>query len=306
MDVSEILNSKEYIRTTNTNLSKYNNLDIPFTKSYKFIIIINDKKISIFNNAFSMPFQRIIHLSVINWMNSIIKNDIFKTTSNRLNQPGIAINYKLFNTLTIFKESMKCRELDTSNQELIPTNIYKIHINIKLKHLFWVIRKIIDYSEKFIDEKPLFTSFKIHLDFWNFTILHRDYSSPNICFYQYQDTDPEITKIQFQKLIKVLLELFPDNLHISSKIYSKFSIKINNNIYLCIGEGSEKINKSDDYTIPLEYQRMIDTCKEDKSKCNKFNKITKKISNNILDDEYIYYLVKLVYQLLCNKIYIFV
>lgn len=304
MDISKVLlNSKDLIRTSKIknnlykekyyyNLSKYYNLEIPINKSYKFFIIINCEKINIFHNAFSIPLQRIIHLSVINWMNSIIKNDIFKTKSNLLNQPGIAINYKLFNSPTKLLEYRQCRDLDTTNQVLQTARLYKIHINIKLKYLFWVIRKIIDNSEKFIDDKPLFSSFKFHTDFWRFSILEEKYKSPNICFYQYQDIDPEITKIQFQKLIKILLELFPNDLHISSKIYSQFSIRINNNIYLGIGDGNEKIDKSDEYTIPIEYQKMIDSCKNNKSKCDEYNKIITKLSNHKLDDEDIYYLVK--------------
>jgi len=49
--------------------------------------------------------------------------------------------------------------------------------------------------------------------------------------------------ICFKNLVKLLLELFPDKLNISSKKFSRFTFKLNNNIYLCIGDATNKINK---------------------------------------------------------------
>ena len=316
----EILNSKKYIRTTkikddnieNDQYQIYEYQDLP--KYFTFIVPYNQelvkynlkfieiKKLNIFNNIFSKSFQRIIHLSVINWINKEINNDIFKTRSNRLNQPGIAINSKLFNSETLIAEPMYCRQLDTTNTSLLVSSEYKIHINIKLKYLFWVVRYLIINSEKFIIkidgiEKPLFSHFKIHTDFWNYTVLFntKKYHSPNIVMYQYQDSNPEITKICFRKLVKTLLELFPDKLKISSKVYSKFTFRINNNIYLCIGEGDDKINKSSEYTIPIEYKKIIDLCSNKNNKeCKKYNKIIKKLSNHdlFIENDDINYLVK--------------
>jgi hypothetical protein len=307
MNLNEIINSNKNIRTTkikknniinnqyqiieiNNELQKYYNITI---KNNKLKIKLNSKNINIFNNIFSKPLQRIIHLSIINWINKQIKNKIFKTTSNLLNQPGVAINYLLFdNYPTKDKEMMRCRILDTTNKILLISPEYKIHINIKLKYLFWVIKHIIDNSDKFIIEingikKPLFSHFKIHTDFWNFTILNKEYKTPNIVFYQYQDKDNEITKICFRKLVKLLLNIFPNDLKISSKIYSKFTFKINNNIYLCIGDGIDKINKSEDYTIPLEYQQI-----KDNNLYDKYKKKINKLSYYDLFDDNTNYLVK--------------
>lgn len=78
-----------------------------------------------------------IHLSIINWMNSKIKNNIFRTFSTKLNLPGIAINYKLCNTSKNINYQYKyCRMLDKTNIICNHTNKYKIHINIKLEYLF--------------------------------------------------------------------------------------------------------------------------------------------------------------------------
>ena len=322
MNLHDILSSNNYLRTTkikdnnieNNNYQIYEYQELP--KYFTFVVPYNQepikynlrfteiKKVNIFNNIFSKSLQKIIHLSVINWINNEIKNDIFKTRSNRLNQPGIAINSKLFTSHTQIVEPTYYRQLDTTNTRLFSSE-YKIHINIKLKYLFWMIRYLINNSEKFIIiidgiKKPLFAHFKIHTDFWNFTVLYntKKYHSPNIVIYQYQDSNPEITKICFRKLVETLLELFPDNLKISSKIYSKFTFKINNNIYLCIGDGTDKINKSSEYTIPIEYKKIIDLCDlcltENNEKCKKYNKIINKLSNHnlFIENDDIYYLVK--------------
>jgi hypothetical protein len=187
------------------------------------------------------------------------------------------MNHLLYDYPTIFKEPMKCSLLDTTDRVLL-INDYKIHINIKLKYLFWVIQKIIDNSSKF----ELFSHFKIHLNFWNYKILNKKspnivfynlfYKSPNIVFYSYKDEKPEITKKCFINLVKLLLELFLDKLNISSKKFSRFTFKLNNNIYLCIGDCTDKINKSSDYTIPLEYQQI-----KDNNQYDKYKKIIKKI-----------------------------
>lgn len=73
-------------------------------------------------------------MSVINWINNQINNDIFRTRSIRLNQPGIAINSTLFNSESRIAEPMYCRQLDTTNTTLLVSSEYKIHINIKLKY----------------------------------------------------------------------------------------------------------------------------------------------------------------------------
>jgi len=259
------------------NLNQYYDINID---NNKFKIKFDNKYYNIFKNIFSKSLQRAIHLSVVNWMNNKIKNDIFRTTSNLLGQPGIAMNHLLYNYPTMFKEPMKCRILDTTNQILLISD-YKIHINIKLKYLFWVIQKIIDNSSKF----ELFSHFKIHLNFWNYKILNK--KSPNIVFYSYKDENTEITKKCFRNLVKLLLELFPDKLNISSKKFSRFTFKLNNNIYLCIGDATGKINKSNEYTIPLEYQQIIDNNQYDK-----YKKIIKKLSYYDLYDENTNYLIK--------------
>jgi hypothetical protein len=89
-----------------------------------------------------------------------------------------------------------------------------------------------------------------------------------------------ITKLCFQKLVKVLLELFPDSLNISSNKYSKFTFKINNNLFLCIGSGDKKQQETADYTIPVEYKDIIEKCHSySHNQCNKTNALSMKLSN---------------------------
>jgi len=288
-----MIESKNYILKYNNKIYEYNKEDVPEyfdivleNKEYIFYQKIVNKKFNLFTTIPSIPISKIIHLSVVKWLNNNIKNNIFKTYSNNLNQPGIAINSNLCSNI---KKITYARSLDTTNCILPVTNKYKIHINIKLKYLFFVIKKIIKNSDKFIvNGKPLFSFLKIHTDFYNFT--EKLYYPPNIVFYQYEDKDPEVTKLCFQKLVQVLLKLFPNTLNISSKIYSKFSFKLNNNIYLVIGDGYDKINKSNEYTIPIEYKEIIQSRSKDK------NKLVKKLSNydlckSVIDDN-INYLVK--------------
>jgi hypothetical protein len=273
----ENIKNNDYQVIEINNLNQYYDINID---NNKFKIKFDNKNYNLFKNIFSKSLQRAIHLSVVNWMNRQIKNDIFRTTSNLLNQPGIAMNHLLYDYPTMFKEPMKCRILDTTDRVLL-INDYKIHMNIKLKYLFWVIQKIIDNSSKFY----LFSHFKIHLNFWNYKILNK--KSPNIVFYSYKDENTEITKKCFRNLVKLLLELFPDKLNISSKKFSRFTFKLNNNIYLCIGDANDKINKSSKYTIPLEYQQI-----KNNNQYDKYKRIIKKLSYYDLYDENTNYLVK--------------
>ena len=59
---------------------------------------------SLFNSIFSISFQKIIHLTMINWLNfelSKINNNVLSTFSLNLNQPGLAINYLEYDNVHI-------------------------------------------------------------------------------------------------------------------------------------------------------------------------------------------------------------
>ena len=91
-------------------MEKYYDINV---NNCKFKIKINNKNIP------SIPVQRVIHLSVINWLNRQINNNIFKTYINQLNQPCIAINYLLYDHPTKVKPPKMCRVLDTTNQVIL-------------------------------------------------------------------------------------------------------------------------------------------------------------------------------------------
>ena len=291
---TNILENKFTINISNEELfPKYINIitqKIINNKPYKFIwfITINNQKINVFKNLFSIPIQKIIHISVVKYINS--KINLFQTTSNKLTQPGITIKNNNNN------KSRKDYEIyDTAKSTYNSTNKYKIHLMVKLKYLFWTIDYIIKNEHKFVininnQQKPLFGYFKIHTNFESYTILkdktkfdNEILYQPNIIFYQYKDEDKQITKECFKHLVKLLLELFPDELNISSNRYSKFTFKLNKNLFLCIGDGIDKINKSSEYTIPIEYDKIIKSCNTlDKKECKNINKYSKELSNHIL------------------------
>lgn len=306
-----ILNSKDFKYSdgnketviTDEIISKYYNIDTIYEEK-KFILyfIIEKKKINIFNNLFSKPFAKIIHLSIIQWINKKINNNIFKTFSIRLSLPGITINSNILKNIKYkideVEEKLYCKTFDTTNKILYCSNNYKIHIKIKLEYLFWSIEHIINNSEKFIKNNALFAFMKIHTNFYDFTILSEKKSvyqkekydkenilySPNIVFYQYEDLNKKKTKLYFKNLVNTLLELFPNNLDISSKIYPKFTFRLNNNIYLCIGDAIDKIKNPNEYTIPIEYHKIREICNniKDKKNCTSINKKIKNLSNHIL------------------------
>ena len=72
-----------------------------------------------FNSIFSISFQKIIHLTMINWLNfelSKINNNVLSTFSLNLNQPGLAINYLEYDNVHIDNIPLTyCRLLDKTN-----------------------------------------------------------------------------------------------------------------------------------------------------------------------------------------------
>ena len=302
-----------------------------YTKTpYKYILKLNylGKNIDIFNNVMSFPFQKINQVSVQNWFKYKLKNNkILIPFKISLNQPAITINTNIINQDVMYNDKreyivnkllnypwIKNEETDIKSPAV--SDEYKIHMMVDIKYLFWTIETIIKNSEKFIieinnEKKPIFSCFKIHIDFFNMTLrdgslfpkkkneniiiideehykLKNDITvykfekiyNPNITFYQYADSSKDITKLCFQKLVKVLLELFPDSLNISSNKYSKFTFKINNNLFLCIGSGAKKQQETVDYTIPIEYKDIIEKCHSySHNQCNKANVLSMKLSN---------------------------
>ena len=296
---------------------------------YKYIMKLNylGKNIDILNNVMSIPFQKINQVSIQNWIQHKLKNNnILIPFKIRLNQPAITINTNIINQDIIDNDKRKyivnkllnypwIKNEETNIKSPALSDEYKIHMMVDIKYLFWTIETIIKNSEKFIieinnEKKPIFSCFKIHTDFFNFTLrdgflfpkkneniiiideehykLKNDNKvykfekmyNPNITFYQYADSSKDITKKCFQKLVKVLLELFPDSLNISSNNYSKFTFKINNNLFLCIGNGDKKKQESIEYTIPIEYKDIIDKCRSySHNQCNKANALSMKLSN---------------------------
>ena len=168
----------------------------------------------------------------------------------------------------------------------------KVHLIVKFKYLFWMLEKIIINKNKFfVHNIPLFTYCKFPIHFSQsllpkiFITEHQQeiLHDANIVFYLY---DTERTKT----LIKILKDMFPDELNISSNNIPRFNIRINNTIYLGIGDGAEKENyiikneHNEKYDTFDEYKEILENCKlqETKVDCEKLNFLSSKISDHNL------------------------
>ena len=168
----------------------------------------------------------------------------------------------------------------------------KVHLIVKFKYLFWMLEKIITNKNIFfIDNMPLFNSCKFSIDFPQsllpniFITEHQQeiLYDANIVFYLY-DTE------QAKTLIKILKDMFPDKLNISSNKIPRFNIRITDTIYLGLGEGSHKEDHirandhNEKYDTFDEYKEILENCKlqETKVDCEKLNFLSSKISDHNL------------------------
>ena len=156
-------------------------------------------------------------------------------------------------------------------------DVFKIHLNIKLEYLFWAISTIFENIDRIL---PLICHFKFNTNFQIYTVLNKLYllsnpegHAPLIIFYPHSDT--------VGALIQILLELFPDNLNISSGLFPRYNFRINDSLYFSIGDSIQKTKNPELYKIPDEYIRLQDNCDriDDIALCKQQNIITKKIIN---------------------------
>ena len=187
------------------------------------------------------------------------------------------------------------KHIDTKFYTLIEIDnslVIKVHLIVKFKYLFWMLEKIIANKNKFfINNIPLFTYCKFPINFSQSLLpklFLKEFQTEilydaNIVFYLY---DLKRAKI----LIKILKDMFPDDLKISSNKIPRFNIRITDTIYLGIGEGSHKENSiinntpNTDYYTFDEYKEILSNCKSQKTQvdCEKLNFLSNKISDHNL------------------------
>ena len=94
--------------------------------------------------------------------------------------------------------------------------------------------------------------------------------------YPWMTNDSESNRSNVREIIKVLLELFPDEINIASNKYPRFNFKINNCIYIGFGEGidKQKVGDGTRFTEPLEYKTIQCEAKE-KDECLGLNHMSK-------------------------------
>ena len=229
--------------------------------------------LNLFNSIYSFKIKEAILPYILDWIKSkIIGKQINLLPICRIDQYQIYFRNRLIN--------------DTDNN-------FKVHMNIKLEKYFWVLQTLIENYDCFSD---LISSFKIDIDFPNFTILNQfnnkaEYDSKeeeqpiNIAFYPLKDSNFNESNIQqnVYKLINKLKELFPENLNLSSNLFPRFNFRISDCIYFAVGDSGDKFCNPAKYTAPYDYIEQQNKCEEmDKNNCILTNINTKKISNHEL------------------------
>ena len=269
--------------------------DMDQDKPYEFIPKINifGVEIDLFKNIFSIPMQdKLIDPLIRRWLNDIAKKeikhedimnnlDIHQMTSS---QPAISWKYKYPDAHSLLKAKMK------------------IHICVKPEFLFWTFHKLLLNCNLFID---LYTSLKMNSNFVSTGYLgeyldiypntgkntntyvsegnvykKEQIFDPDFVIYPRTTNNSEQNRSNVREIIKILLELFPDNLNIASKKYPRFNFKINDCVYVGFGEGfdkAEKIGLDETFTEPLEY-KAIECNADEENECMGYNKMSKLVS----------------------------
>jgi hypothetical protein len=133
-----------------------------------------------------------------------------------------------------------------------PDPRFKVHMNIKLENLFWVMEKLFDNHHLFLNK---IYSYKISFEFCRFRILNQfssrpnntiftkynegnfineEEQPPNIIFYPKIDDTFNGTNVHshVRDLINILKTLFPDSYNLSSNLFPRFNFRITDTIFL--------------------------------------------------------------------------
>lgn len=271
---------------------------------YNFRASIFGTELDLFNSVYSRPIINIVFRKIKKWLlNKIDTNNCMLGYKNNDKQQ----QFYLQNTskINFMKPSRNIIEQFEyiklySVREELSDDRFKIHMNIKLEKLFWILDKLINNYYKFTD---LITEFKFDFNFTSFTISNQfnnrssfnsdiddngikyeEEQPVNIVFYPiYFDFDEENNGVQenVKNIINILKELFPDELNISSNLFPRFNFRINNSIYFALGDSGKKFANPTNFSPPTDYNPA--NCVENNEKrCNLLNNKTKRISNHEL------------------------
>lgn len=284
--------------------SKYVKInDIPSDIEGSFILVgtIFRQPINFFNSIYSTILNNMLYDKILRWVVSKTDEDPRFTTSRMLDPTNKFILIKD----NVSKESNQIyffthNGFATRN----PDNDFKIHMNVKLEYVFYVLDVLLSNYALFED---CLNQFKISVDFPRFGVVNQfsnrssenftkeedgyiveEEQPPNFVFYPEIDTDftgPNYKdKVQknVKNIINILIHLFSEHdLVLSSNLFPRMNFRLTNCIYFSIGDSNEKNDNPENFIPPTDYL----TVPGNEIDCQRFNKQTKLLSNHVLYDE---------------------
>jgi hypothetical protein len=247
----------EDIKSSNKIITPTYNDMCPY--KYEFILKILGVTFNMYDSVYSRKIQRLIDDLVKQWVQNIYIK--LRQREQNLNRLIISDHEE-----TIYVRFERSAVIKVPYKDI---GVIKVHLQIKLEYLFWVIQKIIENISLFtyIDGTrilPTFSGFKFRTGFFRyifpeitsnfpFSIWDKEYKindityntetqyDANIVFYTDYMTYGEYYQQQcIRHLINTLIKLFPDNLNINSDLFPRFNLRITKNIFLGIGHGDHK------------------------------------------------------------------
>jgi glycerol-3-phosphate cytidylyltransferase-like family protein len=264
-------------------------LDIDTLINFTLYGTIFNKSINLFNSIYSDIIMKKIYNKILEWCTLLI---LFTDGINNfyINSENSIINNQ------IFFINKKSESIIYNN----PDNNFKVHMNVRLESIFYVLHVLLSNNERF---KNILHQFKIDVSFCGFNITNQFTNRESCCnsvrnnyyveeeqpvnfvFYPIKDNTFNSTGIQtnVRDIINLLKELFPDHLNITSNLFPRFNFRITECIYFAIGDSYDKFNYPLKYVAPTNYNTIRENATTyDKETCEYYNTLTKKITNHKL------------------------
>lgn len=265
-------------------------LDIDILIDFTLYGTIFNKKINLFNSIYSDIIMKKIYTKMLEWCTLLllftdsIQNFYIKTSEASI----------MNNQIYFLNKKIKLTKYDE------PDNNFKVHMNVKLESIFYVLHILLSNYTKFKDSLH---QFKIDISFSSFTISNQFTNRESCCdpirnnyyveeeqpanfvFYPIKDETFDSTGIQtnVRDIINILKELFPDNLNITSNLFHRFNFRINDCIYFAIGDSYDKFNYPLKFVAPRNYNIIRENANlYNEETCEYYNTMTKIISNHKL------------------------
>lgn len=280
-------------------ISKYIKIDnIPNNDLLGFTLYgtIFDQKINLFNSLYSTILQNMIYDKINIWLKT-------KTIIEPRYNPLYNSDIKKF-ILIKNSEAKQNKQIYFYTEQYL-TGAYdrdfKIHMNVKLENIFYILDVILKNYELF---ENCLNQFKIDVNFPLFRVANQfsnksslqkvnnryiveEEQPPNLAFYPEIDEkfigpfNKNKVHRNAERIINILKELFPDELNLSSNLFPRMNFRLTNCIYFSIGDSGDKFRNSEMFTAPTDYI-LPPRIKQMKNICHMSNKMTKLLSNHIL------------------------